>query len=344
LTLVPAERLRSWLEELFRALGAPEPAAAAVATSLWEAELAGHESHGVMRVLEYVQAIQAGTLHPAAEPEILVETPTHLHLECHGTFGSYAAHCLTEGVLAKARTQGLAAGALRGASHVGRLGDYPRKLATEGLLGLALANGGGKLPRVAPFGGRRAFLGTNPVAIAVPGPVNEPPIVVDFSTAAVASGKIRVLRDRGESLPPGWILDSQGRPSTAAEDYYADGMLLTAAAHKGYGLSLVADVLAGLVSGTGVPGLPGFSGHNGVFLLACHLEPFMPASLLGLAVADWARELRAVPALDPEQPVVLAGEPEVALTQRRLQEGVPLPEGLVARLAAVAQEHGLGAL
>lgn len=223
---------------------------------------------------------------------------------------------------------------------MGRLGDYPRRLANAGLLGVAFANGGGKVPRVAPFGGRQAFLGTNPVAVAVPGPMQEPPIVVDFSTAAVASGKIRVLQQRGQDLPEGWILDSEGRPSTSAEAYYDGGMLLTAAGHKGYGLSLVADVLAGLVSGTGVPGLPGFSGHNGIFVLACRLDPFLSAEGLRAAVTQWAEGLRAVRPLEGAS-VQLAGEPEEALTRRRLAEGVPVAAGLRERLAAVAGELGL---
>ena len=342
--LIAAQRLREWLQLVFLTLGAHLPAARATADSLVEAELCGHPSHGMIRVPEYVQASRDGHLVPGAEPQVLAESPTQLHLAGNRSLGAYAATLLSEQLLVKARAQGVAAGALQGAAHLGRAGDYPRRLALAGLGAIAFVNGGGSVPRVAPFGGRKPFLGTNPVAVAVPGPVGEPPIVVDFSTAAVASGKIRLLMQQNAPLPPGWILDSAGRPSQDPADYYAQGMLVTAAGHKGYGLSLVADVLAGLVSGTGCPGLPNFSGANGFFMVACSLDLFVSSSRLSELLTQWATALRAVPSLDAEHPVQLAGEPESICRERISQEGIPLSESLAGALAKVALSLGLETL
>lgn len=341
---IAAGDLERWLLAVFQALGAPAHISAAVAESLLEAELAGHASHGLIRVSEYVRHVAEGTVVPAAEPRVLAENETQVHLECERAFGAYAAGQLTDRLAAKARQFGVAAGALRGAGHVGRAGDYPQRLAADGLAALALVNGGGKTPRVAPFGGRRGFLGTNPVAFAVPGPVNQPPIVVDFSTAAVASGKIRVLQAQGREAPDGWLLDSSGRPTRDPADYYAGGMLVTAAEHKGYGLSLIVDVLAGLVSGTGCPGhTPDFSGANGFFMLACSLDLFAPGDALRERISEWAVVLKEVPAVDPASPVCLAGEPEHLRRVLASREGVELAPALEQELRELSGRLGIAA-
>ena len=198
-----------------------------------------------------------------------------------------------------------------GCAHVGRAGAYPELAAEQGLVALAFVSGGGTQPRVAPYGGRRPVFGTNPLAAAVPLP-GSPPVVIDFSTAAVASGKIRVLRDRGEALPEGWILDAEGRPSTSAADYYDGGMLLPAAAHKGYGLCLLVELLAACLTGAGSVGVPdsGYRLGNGMFLQAFDVGAFMPLEEFAARAGALTDMVRATPPAEGYDAVLLPGDPE----------------------------------
>ncbi len=281
---------------IFRAAGAGEEDAALVARSLVEAELCGHPSHGLIRVPEYLGQIRGGAIDPAARPEIVTDRGATLVVDGHWGFGQVVATQATRWLIERTREHGSAAVAVRRCAHIGRAGVYPEQAAAQGLVAFAFVNGGGAKPRVAPHGGRRAVFGTNPIAAAVPLPGSEP-VVIDFSTAAVASGKIRVLHQRGEPLPEGWIIDAEGRPSTSAEDYYAGGMLLPAAAHKGYALCLLVELLAGCLTGAGSPGVPdsGYEVGNGLFLQAFDVEAFMPLERFGDAASALAGILHDTP-------------------------------------------------
>ncbi len=264
-----AEELRDATAAVFRAAGAQDEDAATVAAALVDAELSDHPSHGLIRVVEYLRHIREGAIVPEAQPEIVEDRGAALVVDGNWGFGQVVATRATEWLIERTREHGSGAVAIRRCAHVGRAGAYPELAAEQGLVALAFVSGGGMQPRLAPYGGRRPVFGTNPLAAAVPLP-GSPPVVIDFSTAAVASGKIRVLRDRGEALPEGWIQDAEGRPSTSAADYYDGGMLLPAAAHKGYGLCLLVELLAACVTGAGSVGVPdsGYRLGNGMFLQA----------------------------------------------------------------------------
>lgn len=232
--------------------------------------------------------------------------------------------------------------AVRRCAHVGRAGAYPEQAAARGLVTFAFVNGGGAKPRVAPHGGRRAVFGTNPVAAAVPLPGSEP-VVMDFSTAAVASGKIRVLHQRGEALPEGWIIDAEGHPSTRAEDYYAGGMLMPAAAHKGYALCLLVELLAGCLTGAGSPGVPGSSYEigNGLFLQAFDVEAFMPLETFARAAGALADTVHDTPPAAGCERVLLPGEPERSLVAERARAGVDVPDSIWESVARAAADLGV---
>lgn len=328
--------------DIFQAAGVPETAAHIVADSLVEANLTGHDSHGVIRVVEYLSKIRGGKIDPRTEPEIIDETATTLRVDGHWCFGQISATWIMERLIAKANEHSLAAGALFHCGHVGRVGTYPAMAADEGLIGFAFVNGGGTQPRVAPFGGIRPVLSTNPLAAAVPID-GQPPIVLDFSTSMVASGKIRVVRKKGEQVPEGWILDREGRPTRDPDDYYNGGMLLPAAGHKGYALNLLVEVLGGLLTGAGSLTVPesGYEVGNGVFFLVINVEAFRPLSEFTAQVRELSKVIKATPPMDEGGAVLLPGEPEQKKRARRLTEGIPIPDGTWQTIVDTAHDLGI---
>jgi LDH2 family malate/lactate/ureidoglycolate dehydrogenase len=170
-----------------------------------------------------------------------------------------------------------------------------------------------------------------------------PPVVIDFSTAAVASGKIRVLRDRGEPLPEGWILDADGRPSTSPTDYYDGGMLLPAAAHKGYGLCLLIELLAGCLTAAGSPGVPdsGYRVGNGMFMQAFDVRAFAPLEQFAASALALAETVRATPPAKSGEEVLLPGEPERRATRTHARDGIDLAPSTWDALRAAGAEFGV---
>lgn len=339
---LPADELSATVAAIFRAAGAGEDDAALVAQSLVDAELAGHASHGLIRVTEYLGQIRDGGIDPAAQPEVVTDGGATIVVDGHWGFGQVVATRATRWLIERTREHGSSAVAVRRCAHVGRAGVYPEQAAAHGLIAFAFVNGGGAKPRVAPYGGRQAVFGTNPIAAAVPVPGSEP-VVIDFSTAAVASGKIRVLHQRGEPLPEGWIIDAEGRPSTDAEDYYAGGMLLPAAAHKGYALCLLVELLAGCLTGAGSPGVPGsdYRVGNGLFLQAFDVEAFTALERFGTAAQALADTLHDTPPAEGHERVLLPGEPERNLTARRAEDGVEVSPSTWQKIASEAAALGV---
>lgn len=337
-----AEELAETTAAIFRAAGAGPEDAATVATSLVDAELCGHESHGLIRVSEYLRHIREGAIVPSAQPEVVEDRGTTILVDGHWGFGQVVAQRTTEWLIERTNEHGVGAAGIRNCAHVGRVGAYPEMAANHGLIALAFVNGGGAEPRLAPHGGRRAVFGTNPIAAAVPLP-GSLPIVIDFSTAAVASGKIRVLRDRREPLPEGWILDSQGRPSTRPEDYYAGGMLLPAAAHKGYGLALLVELLAGCLTGAGSLAVPdsGYKLGNGMFMQAFDVRSFMSMEEFARLATGLADTVRSTPPAADSAEVLLPGDPERRTALKRATEGIEVAQSTWATLAAAADELGV---
>ncbi len=334
---IEASKLADFVCRIFQAVGATEDTARLVADSLVTSDLAGHASHGVIRVPQYLDAIATGGMDPAAEPVIAHETATVARVDARRGFGQLGAHFAMSVAIEKARSQGVAAVGLFNCYHVGRLGEWVEMAAKQAMIGLAFGNGGRPGGAVAPYGGAERVLGTNPIAAAVP-VAGRPPIVIDFATSATAEGKVRVARNRGQRVPEGWILDAQGRPSTDPYDFYEGGVLLPAAGHKGYGLSLLVEFLGGVLTGRGCPALPGFLPGNGVLFLVLSIETFRPVDAFleeGAALCD---RIKAVPPAEGFDEVLLPGEPERRAAERRQREGVPVDEATWSQLVEAAAE------
>ena len=337
--VLPAQQLRSMTETIFQAAGATPAIAEAVADALVLANLAGHDSHGVIRIPAYVNQIQAGRLVPDAEPVVINSKAATVLVDGKQGFGQVSARFATDQAIAKAKEFGAAAVGVIHCNHVGRVGEYPERAAQQGVLLLATcgAVGRSQYARTAPFGGRSGVLSTNPIAIGLPAG-QQPPMIVDFATTVVAEGKVQVARAKGAELPPGAILDKEGRPSTNPHDLYDGGTMLTFGGHKGFGLSLVAAALSQAL--TGELNLDRPSGM-GFFLWALDTGAFTPAEEYRQRV-DWMIEqVKAVPPAEGFQEVLVPGEPERRERDRREAEGVPVPEATWEAIQKTAADLGV---
>jgi LDH2 family malate/lactate/ureidoglycolate dehydrogenase len=334
---VPADVLRATAQAILQAVGTPEASAAAVAGSLVESDLVGHESHGVRRLIPYVANVEAGVVLPAASPEVVKTAGATAIVAGRKAFGHLAARLAAAEAARLASAHRLGMVAIEECNHAGRLGEYVAGLAERGLVGMAFGNTD---PTVAPYGGRARRLGTNPLAWAVPRAEGRPPVVMDWATSAMAEGKLAVARAWGETVPEGVVVDRDGNRTVDPADFYQGGALLPFGDHKGYGLSVLIEIVAGLLSGTGIGCLPGYDGLFGTVLLAVDIEAFVPLARFREQTEDFCRALRETPTAQGAAEVLVPGEPEARTRTERVAHGVPLPGPVRDELRALAARVG----
>jgi len=243
----------------------------------------------------------------------------------HG-WGQLAGRLAVDTAAGIAADHGIGVVTAHSCNHVGRLGEYAEALAARGLISILWCNAD---PSVAPFGGRRRMLGTDPFAAGIPTGGGRPPVIVDFATAGVAEGKLRIERQAGRQVAPGLIQDAQGRPSTDPEDYYAGGALLPFGAHKGFGLAVLVELLGGALSGDHVGFLPSFSWGNGVVLIALAPGFLIDTDQFAAEVAEACDALRDSPP---------AAGVERATRAVRERDGIPMPAATWEQLEQLAAE------
>ena len=339
-----AALLERLTRDVFTARGVPDGDAAWIATMLVRANLRGHDSHGVIRVPQYVAALKAGTLNPKPNLRLVVDTSTVAILDGDGGFGQVVARRGIGLAIERARAHGLAAVALRGANHVGRLADYAEMAAQAGLIGLLWANARGGL-NVAPWGGAARRLGTNPHAVAVPGPDGVVSMSHDFASSVWAEGKLRVKFNRGETVPAGIMLNGRGEPSTDPREYYTEppGSLLTAGAHKGFGLSVAIEILGGILSGAGAASGERSVFRNGTLIVAIDPARFLPLADFHAQVTALLQWVRSAPLAAGATEILVPGEPEARMERERRASGVPIEETTWKQIQDVAREVGVDA-
>ncbi|HWG14335.1 MAG TPA: Ldh family oxidoreductase [Streptosporangiaceae bacterium] len=318
------------------ALGAPPATASQVATSLVLSNLVGHDSHGFIRLVQYSGWVTDGQIRPAAQPEVSQRQHAIAVIDGNWGFGQSAARLAVDVVSEAAAGNGVAAVTIRDCNHVGRLGEYVTALADQGLVGLSFCNAG---PVVAPYGGAGRALGTNPFAWAAPGGAHGP-LVVDFSTAGVAEGKLRLAAADGRPIADGLIVDAEGRPSTNADDFYAGGALLPFGGHKGSGMSVLIELLGGLLTGMGTAPTPSYGGGNGAVLMALRVGAFVAADSYAAAAEQFREQLVTVGRGAAPGPVLLPGEIEARTQEQRLRDGIPVSPAVLAAIYQVTD--GLG--
>ena len=335
-------RLESLATRIFAALGVPESDAVWVGRLLVRANLRGHDSHGVIRIPQYVGSIRKGETNPRPALRVLAETPTTAVVDGDLGLGQVVARRATEIALDKAARLGLAAVGTRRSNHIGRLADYAEMAAERGFVGLVWVNAP-TAHSVVPFGGLARRLSTNPLAVAVPGPDGGVAISVDMATSIVAEGKVRVKRNRKEPLPTGWAIDPAGRPVTDPEVFYGPPRagLLPVGAHKGTALGLIVEVLGGILSGEGAIGERTGPVHNGTFLLLIEVARFLPLVDFTGQVTDlvqWVKSSATVPGVSE---VLIPGEPEARSEAHRRAHGIPVEAETWRQIEEIAAELGI---
>lgn len=334
-----ADQLRAIGSAVFMAAGAPPDTADFVAGSLVESNLMGHDSHGILRVMQYVEDIENGRLIPEAYPTTIKETDTTALVGGNWAFGQVAARFGAEVAIEKAKKSQVAAVGIVQLNHVGRLGEWTAMMAEAGMVGI-VTTGGWRPPiaGVTPFGGRGRALGTNPYSFAVPTRERDM-VLVDFATAMMAEGKLRVARAKGTPLPPGVILDKEGKPSTNADDFYAGGVILPFGGHKGYALNLLADLLGALLPGADTFGSK--ENETGTLVLAINVEAFRPLADFAEVVDRRLGEIKAVsPAIGCDE-VMIPGEPEIRTREERTRAGIALPDATWEALVETGLNLGI---
>jgi uncharacterized oxidoreductase len=342
---IKVDRLIDYVATVFARAGTPEKIARRAAESLAGANLAGHDSHGVVRVQRYVQSIQTGLLDAAAKPEIVVDLPSIAVVDGKSGFGQHIGREAMKIGIRKARKSGLCVVATRRSFHLGRIGEWAEQCVEEGLVSLHFVNVLNAGGLAAPFGGKERRMSTNPIAIGLPIPGRDP-VVLDMATTKVAEGKVLVALNKGVEVPVDCLIDADGKPSLNPADLYGPpvGALLHFGLHKGYGLALAAELLAGALTGGGTnqPAHP-ITGavHNN--MLSIILDP----KALGTKKA-YAREASAMidhlvgtAPVDPASPVMIAGDPERRTRAERLKHGVPLDLETWGQMAQTGRSVGL---
>ncbi|HEY3082335.1 MAG TPA: Ldh family oxidoreductase [Chloroflexota bacterium] len=320
---IDSQRLRAVATAIFRGLGTPDDVTDETVEILIASNLAGHDSHGVQLIPNYARQVEQGRVVPSARPEIVEESATTALVAGRWGWGQYTAAWGTNVALRKARESKIAVVALVECNHVGRLGEYSERAARDGLGLVATLGSAEKRGSTAPFGGRRGVLGTNPWSMALPAGRRRH-VLLDFATTVIAGNKVAVARAKGEPLPPGAVLDREGRPSTNPDDLRDGGVMLPFGGHKGYALSVFAELMGNVVAPSYRFRGPGRWG--GTLLIAFDPAMFAPRPEYEAAVDDVLDRLKAVEPAPGFEEVLVPGEPESRSRRRRSAEGVPVPE------------------
>ncbi len=339
------EVLREIGYELFVAAGCTPSDAGTVVDHLVESNLFGHDSHGVIRFPEYVTAIREGRYQARANPEVVRDTPCTAVVDAHGALGQIGARFATELAIEKARRQGVATVSLRNTCHIGRVGAYPLTAARSGALAQIFANGGHFGGQVAPFGGIDGRLCTDPLAFAAPRREADP-ILLDMTTSVVAEGKVRVASYRGEEVPEGWLIDSEGRPTRDPKTFRADppGSILPLggiAAHKGYGMAFMVELLGGSLSEQGCARGAPVVNSNGVLLTVYHIESFTDLETYYDEVETLLEHVRSSRLAPGFKEILVPGEPEFRGARQRQLTGIEVDAKTWSMIREELQRFGI---
>lgn len=343
---IPAEHLTALATTILsRASGRPDKAAK-VAARLVDANLTGHDSHGVGMIPAYVEGILAGQLLPDSDAKIVQDKGPFVLVDGQFGFGHIVAEQAMDIAIERAKASHFAVLSLRNSFHLGRLGDWGAMAAEAGFICILYANVQSSRPIVAPFGGSDPRFVTNPYCTAIPATDKNPMFLLDMATSTIAMGKARVADLSGKPVPEGAVIDAQGRPTTDPSVMFNDagGSLTTFGKHKGFGLALLGDILGGSFSGGGAY-LPEREEEAKITnnMLAILIDPnvFGTAEAFGIDAdkyTDWVKASPPAPGFDAVQ---FPGDPERSSAKDRAVNGIPVDAGTLAALREAARNAGL---
>lgn len=345
--MVCAEALYKFCSNVFKVIGIKSDDAEIISETVVYAELRGISSHGIIRLPSYVTAVQKGYIFPDVDMKVVIEFPVGVILDAGGGFGQVAATKAVKLSMEKANEFGVGIVGIRNSNSFGMAGYFAERLALEGFVGLIFSNAASTM---APWGGMEPVLGTNPIAAAVPRQ-GQFPIVLDIATSIAARGKIKLAMDRGENIPLNWALDENGYPTTCASSAMK-GTILPMSGHKGYGLSLIVDLITGVFTGGNfgkhVKQLPSFGKSEGRAgtchtVFALNPEYCSPEGFLS-RVEELVMQVKGSKIAPISEGIFLPGEIERNCALERQKNGIPLRPEQYAELISLGQELGVEVL
>ena len=329
--------LQRFTREILVAKDVADDVAHQVAESLVLGNLRGHDSHGVIRIIQYVDWMDRGWVNPKGRIQVVKDSGSILIVDGEYQFGQVIGRQATSMAIDKAKQEGVCVLTIRHSSHLGRIGEFMEMAAAAGVVSLSLTNthGGGVL--AAPYGGREPRLSANPIAGGAP-VRGGAAIVMDMATCVIAEGKVKVAQIQGEKLPPNCVVDGQGNPTTDPDAYYADppGAILPLAGHKGYALSVFAEILAGAVGGGSCSHANREQIANGWFAVFIDPAAFCGGEFYDeqtSALVQWVKSSETMQGFDE---VLVPGEPERRATLERSTQGIPIDDQTLIELDKVA--------
>jgi uncharacterized oxidoreductase len=349
ISIVPAA-LQDFVQDVFVAAGCSAPEGARIGKYLVNANLAGHDSHGVARVPRYVERLHEGLIRADQTITAVVDTPVLAVLDGNYGFGQTVAPQAVEVGIQKCSAGGLSAVALRNAGHIGRVGEWAEMAAGSGLLSVHFVTASGSV-LVAPFGGVERRFSTAPICIGIPRGDDEP-LILDFATSQVAEGKVLVASQGGTPLPKDALIGPDGAPSTDPHLLYGEyepsgrrdygqgkGAIRAFGDHKGSGLALMAELLGGALTGTGAT-LPGRPFANGMFSFYVDPKRIDLENFFAGEVARYVDFVKSSRPIQANGEVLVPGEPEQRMRAAR-SSGVPLPDDTWAAMVGTARSLGV---
>lgn len=340
---ISPDRLLDFATAVYTRAGMPEPDARLAADTLVQADLWGHQSHGVMRLSWYLGRLRAGVTDPAAKPETVVDAGAIAVIDGRDGMGQVlTAHAMDEAIR-RAKAHGIGAVGLRNSNHFGTAMYFTLMAARAGCVSFLATNAS---PAMAPWGGRKKTVGTNPWSWAAPAG-SHAPMVLDIANTGVARGKIYLARQKGQRIPEGWAISAEGAPTTDPQEAI-DGIILPMAQHKGYAIAAMMDMLSGVLTGSGFgrgvhgPYQTEHKSGAGQFMIALDIARLQPLSEFGARMDQYIGELKSVPLAQGFEEILYPGEMEARNERRNRAEGLLLPEDTLADLRKLASEYELG--
>jgi ureidoglycolate dehydrogenase (NAD+) len=327
--MVPAAELSAWAVRCLRAVKVRPKDARLIAESLVQTSLWGIDSHGIARLGHYLSRFTAGSIDPRPNLRLKRSGPCSAQLDGRHGHGIVVCHRAMDIAIALAKKNGVGVVGVSNSSHCGAIGLYGRKAAAAGMVSVGFTHSDAF---VAPYGGRKKFLGTNPICITVPTAIPDQPLCFDMATSAVPYNRVVNYRRENRPLQPGWALDHKGRPTTDPHDV---ACLLPLAGYKGYGLALMIDLLCGPLNGMPFgPHIPAMyvglekRRRLGSFFVVFDPRRFGGGKTIRTVAGRCAREARAQPRSEPSVGIQVPGDPELRTAKRRGREGIPIEPGL----------------
>jgi len=328
--LIPVDTLIEIVGDIFINVGCSETAAGQIAEHLAEANLCGMESHGLMRSLQYVEQFQSGYMRPDAHPEIVINDRGAKTISGNGGHGIPAMHLATAEACREAAEKGLSALAIRHVGHTGRLGAFTEAVALKGNLCIIFGGGGrDRWRQVAPYGGRRAMLPTNPYSIAIPGG-ERGPVVLDFATSKIAGGWIYAARSAGALLPDNVLMDTEGNVTRDPEAYFRGGAIMPTGGAQGYSLALAAEIMAEAMLGPTTT-------ESSWLMITLDTTLYRDTPTMLRIAEDILDEMRNCPPAPGFDRVEIPGEREREHRNRMVNRGIALPARTWAQIRELSK-------